>query len=158
MIGLAPDRRGLLPEADVNRLKEFGDAVDSIYAPEKNLAARATNASVYQPALDSDPDTMWSAPEGSRSATIDLLFAQPISFDRALTMEWLVDGQKVQKYAIQVMDGVKWTTVYSGTTIGHKKIDLFTRISTDRVRLNILSASGTPRIREFQLFDGALTK
>ncbi len=158
MIGLAPDRRGLLPDADVRRLKEFGEAVGSIYAPEKNLAAHASNASIYQAALDSDPDTTWSEPEGSHSAMIDLVFAHPISFDRALTMEWLVDGQEVQKYAIQVMDGSKWTTVYSGTTIGHKKIDLFPRIVTQHVRLNILSASGTPRIREFQLFDGAPTE
>ncbi len=158
MIGLAPDRRGLLPDADVNRLKEFGDALGSIYALEKNLAARASNASVYHAALDSDPDTVWSAPEGSHAATIDLVFSHPISFDRALTMEWLVDGQKVQKYAIQVIDGTKWKTVYLGTTIGHKKIDLFPRISTQHVRLNILSATSTPRIREFQLFDGAQAK
>lgn len=158
MIGLAPDNRGLLPEADVKRLREFGEAVSSIYAPEKNLAARATNAVVYREALDSDPDTTWSAPEGSHSASIDLVFAHPISLDRALTMEWLVDGQKVQQYAIQVTDGTKWKTVYSGTTIGHKKIDLFPRLSTQHVRLNIASASGTPRIREFQLFDGAASK
>ena len=157
MIGLAPDNRGLLPDADVKRLAEFGEALRSTYAPQKNLAAHATNASAYHAALDSDPDTMWSAPEGSHSAMIDLFFARPISFDRALTMEWLVDGQKIQKYAIQVLDGTKWNTVYSGTTIGHKKIDFFPRISTQRVRLNILSASATPRIREFQLFDGAPT-
>jgi len=158
MIGLAPDNRGLLPEADVKRLNEFGQAVSSIYASEKNLTPLATNARVYREALDSDPDTTWSAPEGSHSAIIDLVFAHPITFDRALTMEWLVDGQKVQKYAIQVTDGTKWKTVYSGTTIGHKKIDLFPRLSTQHVRLNIQSASGTPRIREFQLFDGAQTK
>jgi len=69
-------------------------------------------------------------------------------------MEWLVDGQKIQKYAIQVLDGTKWKTIYSGTAIGHKKIDFFPRITTQHVRLNILSASATPRIREFQLFDG----
>jgi alpha-L-fucosidase len=155
MIGLAPDNRGLLPDEDVNRLKEFGEALGSIYAPAKNLAPRATNASAYHAALDSDPDTIWSPPEGSHAATIDLVFSHPISFDRALTMEWLVDGQKVQKYAIQVLDGTKWKTIYSGTTIGHKKIDLFPRINTQHVRLNILSASATPRIREFQLFDGA---
>jgi alpha-L-fucosidase len=155
MIGLAPDNRGLLPDTDVNRLKEFGQAVAMIYAPEKNLAARASNASAFEVALDSDPDTMWSPPEGSHSATIDLLFAHPIRFDRALTMEWLVDGQKIQKYAIQIMDGTRWKTVYSGTTIGHKKIDIFPRVSTQHVRLNILSSSATPRIREFQLFDGS---
>jgi alpha-L-fucosidase len=155
MIGLAPDHRGLLPEADVTRLKEFGDALLSIYAPAKNLATHATNARAFHGAVDSDPDTMWSAPEGSRSATIDLVFAHPVSFDRTLTMEWLVDGQKVQKYAIEVMEGGGWKTAYVGTTIGHKKIDLFSRTSTQHVRLHILSASATPRIREFQLFDGA---
>jgi alpha-L-fucosidase len=158
MIGLAPDNRGLLPDADVKRLEEFGKALNRIYAPENNLAAHATNASVYHAALDSDPDTVWSPPEGSHAATIDLVFSHPISIDRALTMEWLVDGQKVQKYAIQVMDGAKWKTVYSGTTIGHKKIDLFPRISTQHLRLNIVSASATPRIREFQLFDGVPAK
>jgi alpha-L-fucosidase len=158
MIGLAPDNRGLLPDADVQRLKEFGDAVRSIYAPEKNLAARAANASAFHAAVDSDADTTWSAPEGSYSAVIDLHFTHPISVDRALTMEWLVEGQKVQKYAIQVMDGAQWKTVYQGTTLGHKKIDLFPRVSTQHVRLNILSSSGTPRIREFQLFDGGQSK
>jgi alpha-L-fucosidase len=86
---------------------------------------------------------------------IDLVFPMPISFDRAVTMEWLVDGQRIQKYALQIEDGAKWKTVYQGTTIGHKKIDRFNRITARRVRLNVLSASSTPRIREFQLFDGS---
>jgi alpha-L-fucosidase len=154
MIGLAPDNRGLLPDSDVDRLKEFGDALRSIYAPEKNLAPGAINASAYRAALDSDPDTMWSPPEGSHAASIDLVFSHPIRFDRALTMEWLVDGQKVQKYTIQVMEDARWKTIYMGTTIGQKKIDIFSRVTTQRVRLHIISASATPRIREFQLFDG----
>lgn len=155
MLGVAPDDRGLLPEPDVKRLKEFGDAVRAIYGPEKNLALQATNGAKYKDAIDSDPDTAWSAPEASRAATIELTFDRVITFDRALTMEWLVDGQKIQKYAIQVMDGSKWRTISSATTIGHKKIDRFPRTTATRVRLNVLSASGPVRIREFQLFDGA---
>ena len=155
MIGLAPDNRGLLPDADLRRLKEFGDAVASIYAAKKNLASRAANAALFRTAVDSDPDTVWSPAEGSHAAIIDLVFPHPVRFDRTLTMEWLVDGQMVQKYVIQIMDGTKWKTIYAGTTIGHKKIDLFPPVSTKRVRLNILSSSATPRIREFQLFDGS---
>ena len=155
MIGLAPDNRGLLPDADVRRLQEFGDALRSIYRAQKNLAARAANAALFRAAVDSDPDTVWSPAEGSHAAIIDLVFTHPVRFDRTLTMEWLVEGQKVQKYAIQIMDGTKWKTIYAGTTIGHKKIDRFASVSTQRVRLNILSSSATPRIREFQLFDGS---
>jgi alpha-L-fucosidase len=155
MIGLAPDNRGLLPDADVNRLAEFGNTLRPTYAPEKNLAARAANASFYRNALDSDPHTVWSAVEGSHSAMIDLVFPTSISFDRAVTMEWLVEGQRIQKYALQIKDGTKWKTIYEGTTIGHKKIDRFDRTTARRVRLNVLRASSTPRIRKFQLFDGS---
>jgi len=155
MIGIAPDNRGQVPDSDVRRLREFGEAVRSMYAPRKNLAARATDAALFQGAVDSDLDTFWSPAEGARSAIIELTFAKPVRFDRALTMEWLVDGQKVQKYKIEIRDGAKWKTIYAGSTIGHKKIDLFPAVSAQRVRLNIVSASATPRIREFQLFDGS---
>ena len=53
------------------------------------------------------------------------------------------------------MDGATWKNVYSGTTIGHKKIGIFLPVSAQHVRLNILSSSSTPRIRKFQLFDGS---
>lgn len=154
MIGLAPDTRGQLPDADVKRLEEFGAALRAMYSPGKNLTARAANASAYRAAVDSDPDTFWSPAEGGHTAVIDLSFSSPISFDRSVIMESLLDGQKIAKYAIDVMAGTKWQTIDSGTTIGHKKIDRFSRVTTRRVRLNILSASATPRIREFQLYDG----
>jgi len=151
MIGLAPDDRGLLPDSDVQRLAEFGTAIQNLYWAGKNLARKASSVSA---ANDGDPDTFWSAPADSHSATIELSFTNPISFDRALTMEWLNDGQKVQKYAIQALNGTKWVTLTMGTSIGHKKIDRFPRITTARVRLAILSSAGPAHIREFQLFDG----
>ncbi|MFZ0820998.1 MAG: alpha-L-fucosidase [Candidatus Acidiferrales bacterium] len=154
MLGLAPDSRGLLPDSDVQRLAEFGDVVRDIYGPDKNLARNAaiTNAAA---ANDGDPDTFWSAPQDARSATLNFAFETPITIDRALTMEWLGDGQQIEKYAIEAMVENKWTTLYTGTSIGHKKIDKFARTTTDRVRLVIISAAAPPRIREFQLFDGA---
>ena len=40
MLGIAPDNRGLLPDADVARLKEFGEAIRARYA--NNLALQAS--------------------------------------------------------------------------------------------------------------------
>jgi alpha-L-fucosidase len=73
-------------------------------------------------------------------------------------MEWLGDGQQIEKYAIEALVENKWITLCTGTSIGHKKIDKFARTITDRVRLVIISAAAPPRIREFQLFDGAATE
>jgi alpha-L-fucosidase len=154
MLGLAPNRHGLLPDADVKRLKEFGEALQARYGADKNLARkRLFSDANHAAALDGDQDTFWSAPEGSHNAVLEANFPQPIAFDHALTMEWLNDGQCVQKYAVEAWVNGAWKAVASAQAIGHMKIDRFAPVTTSKVRLNILSSVCTARIREFQLFN-----
>ena len=77
-----------------------------------------------------------------------------LPFDRALVMERLSGGQRVQRYAIEYWDGRRWRQLAAGATIGHKKIDIFPRTTAHRVRLRIVEASAAPRIRRFRVFDG----
>jgi alpha-L-fucosidase len=157
MIGVAPDDRGLVPDSDVQRLSEFGAVVRAVYGPDKNLARRAKVTSSFTAAIDGDVDTFWSAPADSRSASIELSFDTPITFDRALTMEWLGDGQHIEKYSIDVFANNHWTALCSGSSIGHKKIDKFSSTTASHVRLMIIFAGGPARIREFQLFNSKTT-
>lgn len=157
VLGLAPDNRGLPPESDVARLKEFGEAIRHTYSTNlsPNAAQVASRISSARLAADGDPDTSWMANPGARSEEIVLRFPTRVSFDRAVIMEWLSDGQTIQKYDIQVMEGDQNKTVARGTSIGHKKVDLFPRVTTRVVKLRLLSCSGRPAIREFQLYDGS---
>ncbi len=151
VLGIAPDPRGLLPDSDVERLKEFGAAIRQRYG--NNLVTEHVRATQEQElALDSNPDTFWSAPAGSHHAVLEVNLKKPTAFDQALTMEWLNDGQHVQQYAIEIFKEGKWITVVRGQAIGHKKIDQFAAVTATRVRLNILSSSAEAHIREFQLF------
>ena len=149
MLGVAPDKRGLLPDVDVARLQEFGATLRQRYA--NNLALQRS-PSPAEAALDGNPDTFWSAPSGSHHAMLEASFAKPVTFNRALTMEWLNDGQHVQKYAIEAWDGKGWRTIAAASAIGHEKIDVFEPVTASRVRLNILSSSSEAHIREFQLY------
>lgn len=152
MLGIAPDRRGLIPESDVARLKQYGEAIGARFG--NNLAQKHGKTKPEDElAFDGDPDTFWSAPEGSHHATLEVDFERPITFDRALTMEWLNHGQNIQLYAIEVFQQGKWTAVARGQAIGHKRIDHFALVTAARVRLHILSSVGQAHIREFQLFD-----
>jgi alpha-L-fucosidase len=152
MLGIAPDRRGLLPDADVQRLKEFGSAIRERYG--NNLAAKhAPTTPELELALDGNPDTFWSAPAGSHHAVIEVDLSSPTTFDRVLTMEWLNAGQHVEKYAIEVHKDGKWVEVANGQAIGHKRINQFAPVTASRVRLNILSSTAEAHIREFQVFD-----
>jgi len=152
VLGIAPDRRGLLPDADVQRLKEFGSTLHERYG--SNLVSRhARGTGEQELALDGNPDTFWSAPAGSHHAALEVNFNRPITFDRVLTMEWLHAGQHIQKYAVEIYANGKWVEVCKGQAIGHKRIDRFARVTASRVRLNILSSSAEAHIREFQIFN-----
>jgi len=157
MLGLAPDTRGLLPDSDVARLKEFGIALHERTAHNLALTHAPAEAEVAA-ALDGNPDTFWSAPAGSHHATLEVRFAKPITFNRTRTMEWLNEGQHIEKYSIEVWTGTEWKSVAAAEAIGHEKVDLFPEVTADRVRLNILSSTGTATIREFQLYNIAPTK
>ena len=152
MLGIAPDNRGLLPDADVARLKELGEALRTRYAINLALKHLPTDANTAS-ALDSDADTFWSAPAGSHSAVLEVTFDKPVTFDHALTMEWLNDGQHIEKYAIEAWMNNRWQRISDGEAIGHKKIDAFQPVTATRARLRILSSTAEAHIREFQLFN-----
>jgi alpha-L-fucosidase len=151
MLGVAPDNRGLIPDSDAARLKELGAAIRARYAHNLALEHSATSAE-QAAAFDGDPDTFWSAPQGSHHATLEVNFPRPVTFNRALTMEWLNDGQHIQKYAIEIWEGPSWKKISEAQTIGHKKIDTFAPVTASRVRFNIESSSSEAHIREFQLY------
>jgi alpha-L-fucosidase len=159
MLGVAPDNRGLIPDSDAKRLAEFGAALHGREANNLALHHRPTSPAI-EGALDGDPDTFWSAPPGSHHSKLEVDFDRPVTFDHALTMEWLNDGQHVEKYAIEIWDGKsgKWMRVAIAQAIGHKKIDSFAPVTASRVRLSILSSTSEAHIREFQLYDWGTLK
>src|ERR1700729_1642222 len=157
MLGLAPDTRGLLPDSDVARLNEFGAAIQRLQAGNLALQHLPSTPEVAA-ALDGNADTFWSAPVGSHHSVLEVDLAKPTSIDRVTTMEWLNDGQHVEKYAIEVWMSNGWKSVATGQAIGHEKIDRFAPVSTTRIRLNILSSSQEGHIREFQLYSDARAK
>ncbi|WP_266171167.1 alpha-L-fucosidase [Dyella subtropica] len=154
MLGIAPDRHGLLPDADVARLEAFGKALQARYGAASNLVLKHASADPNTAkALDGDRDTFWSAPEGSHNAMLEVDLGHPVTFDRVLSMEWLDAGQHIRKYAVEIWDGHAWKAVAQAEAIGHMKIDAFPAVTAQRVRLNILSSAGAAHIREFQLFN-----
>ena len=158
MLGLAPDNTGLLPAADVARLKEFGERLHQIYG--NNLARHRGTATDGGAALDGDPDTYWqaSAPAAGNNAPAILTvnFAKPTTFDRTVTMERLNDGQQITEYRIEAEESGHWREIAHAQAIGHKKIDVFPAVTATAVRLTLLDSNGPAQIREFQVYNGGV--
>jgi alpha-L-fucosidase len=151
MLGVAPDNRGLLPDVDVARLHELGEILHKRYENDLLKGHLPADENVAH-ALDGDTDTFWSAPVGSHASTLEVHMSKPITFNHALMMERLDEGQRVLKYSIDVWQAGQWKPVVTSFAIGHKKIDHFPAVTAQRIRLNIISSAGEAKIREFQLF------
>ena len=153
MLGIAPDRNGQLPQADVTRLAEFGAKLRQIYG--NNLALQhAKHTSPESLALDGDINTFWPVPNTGAIPALTIEFPSPKMVDRTLIMERLNDGQHIEAYTIEFLVEGKWHEVNRAHAIGHMKIDLFPPTLVSAVRLRILSTTGPAGIREFQVFNG----
>jgi alpha-L-fucosidase len=172
VLGLAPDNRGLMPESDVARLREFGEKVSQIYSRPLlrgqdsvrsvlpgNTALGNLPLNDRSVLLDVDSEAHYAAPSSERNLDVYVYFTRPIRFDRVLLREWLGDGQTIAAYSVEADLGAgnpaEWRELSRGSTIGNKKIDLFRPVTASALRLRIRNAIGPIRLRGLQIYDGS---
>lgn len=169
VLGLAPDSRGLMPDADVLRLKEFGDRVQAIYGkPLLGEQARTqirafphTSGEIvgvhpHRLLVDKNARGHFAAPPQNRGLDLEFSLDAPLRFDRILLMEWLGDGQTVASHTVEVNEGTadqpRWREVARGTTIGHKRIHAFPPVTATGLLLRVANAIGPIRLSGFQVY------
>lgn len=124
IIGVAPDNRGLVPDEDVKRLKEFGDEIKRRYGIP--LASVSGVGNVFS-----------------------LNFKPAIKVNAAVISENITKGERVRSYKIEGKIKGKWRILSSGTCIGHKKIDTWEPQNVSALRLYIKISEGKPYISAF---------
>ncbi len=85
LLNIPPDRRGLIPDIDAERLRSFRQALDAIYRTDLAAGAKAAASSVRggAPAFaaarvnDGKADTYWATDDGVTSGSVTLTFAKP---------------------------------------------------------------------------------
>ncbi len=171
VLGLAPDDRGLMPEVDVARLKEFGDRVQSVYGKPllgkgnnvHSLLGFAHNSGVQllppnrDFLLDAKPHSHLAAPAADRGFDVTIQLREPVRFDRIQLMEWLGEGQTVASHSVRANLGSdtqpQWREIARGTTIGHKRIHAVEPVTAIGLILIVENAIGPIRLSGFQVYD-----
>ena len=134
--GIAPDSHGRVCEADVRRLKEFGDWV------------RAFNAVDYAEGAER---TEYAA---GNSLTVTLRLPKSVSFNTFDLKEDLRDGQRVEKFVFEAKENGAWTRKFAGTTVGYRRFANVGETEADEVRVT-LTGSAKPALAAFALRRGA---
>ena len=76
----------------------------------------------------------------------------PATFNVLLLQENIRKGQRIEKFILDFWNGSEWKLVTEGTTIGYKRLLRFDVVTTDKVRLRILSSRLNPYLAEIGLY------
>jgi alpha-L-fucosidase len=127
LLNNTPDRSGLIPEADAKRSAEFGAAI------KRRYQTAAIETSGHGKDISSQP-------------------VSTVTIDRIMLQEDIQRGQRVRKYTVEGLRDAKWTTLSTGTSIGHKKIDAIAPTKIDAVRVRIEDSVGEAMISRLAVF------
>ncbi|MFI6879797.1 alpha-L-fucosidase [Streptomyces sp. NPDC050400] len=132
LLNVPPDRDGLLPAADVARLKEFRERTDRELPRDLARGARVTD-------------------DGAGSRTVDL--GRPLAVDRIRLAEDIRLGQQVEQFVVEAAVDGAWRTVAALGTIGAARIlPLAAPVTARRWRLRVTGSRSAVHIKEFGLY------
>jgi alpha-L-fucosidase len=128
LINLTPDPRGLIPDAEVQRLAEFGAALNRRFG---------------SPIARTDSAKGWPI-----VGILELDLGRTAKVGHVVLEEDLARGQHVLQYAVDAKAGDQWKEVADGQSIGRKRIHrIEPPVAATALRLRVLKADAIPTIR-----------
>ncbi|GLJ06646.1 hypothetical protein SUGI_0043910 [Cryptomeria japonica] len=160
LLNVPPNSTGLLAYEDVQVLHNFKDILNSIFSVNLAQNAIITASSVrgndFQFGaswiLVDDIFTYWAPDEGQEKWHLHIDLRRVISFNVLCLQEAIQLGQRVSRYHLDVLEDGVWCTVMNGSTVGYKKLERFSPVSSQFLRLTIDEARADPLIAFFGLY------
>ena len=133
LLNIPPDRRGLIHEIDVQRIKELSEYINKTFA----------NNYVEKGKQD------WAAQVGE-SKEYDVKPGAMVN--TFLIQEDITKGQRVEDFLVEVYSNGAWQYATEGTTIGYKRLLRFSDCQPEKVRVTIRGARATANISNVGLY------
>ena len=133
LLNIPPDRRGLIHELDVQRIKELSEYINKTFAT--NYVEKGNQE--------------WAAQVGE-SKEYDVKSGAMVN--TFLIQEDITKGQRVEDFLVEVYSNGAWQYATEGTTIGYKRLLRFSDCQPEKVRVTIRGARATANISNVGLY------
>lgn len=127
ILGITPDYRGLVPEPDVQRMKEFGEEICRRYGHPV------------------------AATKGNKSR-ITLKLGGEYTINAINICEDIRFGERVRQYTVEGKVDGKWQKLSAGTCVGHRHLVEIEPVQVSSLRLLIHEVKGEPVISDFSVY------
>ena len=128
LLNSTPNTSGLIPSADRKLYKDFGDEIDRRF--------KTPIASINE--------------QKGEIVVLDMSGEKKIN--HVVTMEDYRLGHRIRKYKIEGFIDGNWKELWSGQSVGRKKIDYFDEIKVSKIRLNVIKSVNEPVIRKLSAY------
>ena len=164
LLNLAPDRRGQIPEPDVNSLREFRRILDATFRDDYAQSGRVSASNTrgngerrFSPrnVIDGKRSTYWTSDDRITTRQLIVDLDRERTFNVVRLREYLPLGQRVEAFALDTWKDNKWQEFARGTSIGNCKLVRVKPLTAKKIRLRITQAPVGPAISELALFSEA---
>ena len=129
LLGITPDNRGLLPDADVARMTEFGNAIRAAYGnPTATTSGKGTEFVLKL----------------KKATTVDRIILQENIKYGERVLAWHLEGTKADGSSVKLCEG---------SCIGHKRIARFDATEVVSLKFVVDEMKAKPIIRTFSAFE-----
>ncbi|MDO4164530.1 MAG: alpha-L-fucosidase, partial [Bacteroides sp.] len=133
LLNIPPDRRGLIHENDVQRLKELSEYLNATFA--HSYLKKGQKA--------------W---QGAAGSTHEYKVEKNALVNTFMIQEDISKGQRVESFLIEGYQNGQWKYLAEGTTVGYKRMVRFSDASPERIRVTLRSTRNEANIASAGLF------
>jgi alpha-L-fucosidase len=133
LLNIPPDKRGLIHEVDVQRIKELSTYIGKTFA--NNYVENGNQSWVAETGQSKE----YNVKAGSMVNTF-------------LIQEDIAQGQRVEDFLVEVYSNGDWQYAAEGTTVGYKRLLRFSDCQPEKIRVTIRSTRATANITNIGLY------
>ena len=133
LLNIPPDKRGLIHEVDVQRIKELSTYIGKTFA--NNYVENGNQSWVAETGQSKE----YNVKAGSMVNTF-------------LIQEDIAQGQRVEDFLVEVYSNGAWQYAAEGTTVGYKRLLRFSDCQPEKIRVTIRSTRATANITNIGLY------
>ncbi len=155
-LSIPPSHLGTIDQADVDALitvgAQLGLEFRENFAAGCKFTASSERDELHSAKMAGSDKSYWASSENDKKITLTLDMEKVNFINKVVLCENIATGQQIEKFNLYYFFDGKWKKIYSGKTVGRKKVCNLPPMNARRIKLEIKKTRGFATIKSFEVY------